>query len=276
VQPSLPFDASPAPGSDGPGGRRAAGRAQDLLEPTFVRHPRARRYVVRVLRDGSVRVTVPRWGSKREARAFAAEQSAWIERERARLARARAEGGATPAEIAALRARAAHELPPRLREIAAEHGLRVARISVRDQRWRWGSCSRGGHICLNWRLVAMPPEVRDYVIVPRADAPEADGSLAGVLGSRRRRVPRLSGGARLAPRPRGVAHERLKTRPKSSPKLGSPRVPPTEIGTTVRPSLRNNGSKGFSSHDFQPSVASDNLASITKSPLKSRTSDRSP
>jgi predicted metal-dependent hydrolase len=165
VQPSLPFDASPVPDPDGPG-HTGAGRAQDPLEPTFVRHPRARRYVVRVLRDGSVRVTVPRWGSKREARAFAVEQRAWIERERARLARGRADGGAAPAEIAALRVRAAHELPKRLREIAAEHGLRAAaRISVRDQRCRWGSCSHTGHICLNWRLVAMPAEVRDYVII---------------------------------------------------------------------------------------------------------------
>ena len=50
-------------------------------------------------------------------------------------------------------------------ELAARYGLAVSRISIRNQRWRWGSCSRSGHICLNWRLVEMPDEVRDYVLI---------------------------------------------------------------------------------------------------------------
>ena len=39
--------------------------------PVFVRQPRAKRYLLRVTPDGTVRVTIPRWGSKREAAAFA-------------------------------------------------------------------------------------------------------------------------------------------------------------------------------------------------------------
>ena len=57
------------------------------------------------------------------------------------------------------------ELPPRLLELAGELGLQVPKVSVRNQRWRWGSCSPKGHICLNWRLVTMPGWVRDYVLV---------------------------------------------------------------------------------------------------------------
>ncbi len=41
----------------------------------------------------------------------------------------------------------------------------MSRISIRNQRSRWGSCGREGHICLNWRLVLMPPFVRDYVLI---------------------------------------------------------------------------------------------------------------
>jgi predicted metal-dependent hydrolase len=63
------------------------------------------------------------------------------------------------------RARARRELPPRLLALAAERGLTVSKISVRNQKWRWGSCSRRGHICLNWRLVAAPAWVRDYVMI---------------------------------------------------------------------------------------------------------------
>ena len=43
----------------------------------FVRHPRARRYVIRVRADGSVRVTLPRWGSRRHAELFALQQRPW-------------------------------------------------------------------------------------------------------------------------------------------------------------------------------------------------------
>ena len=64
-----------------------------------------------------------------------------------------------------MRLRAAVELPPLLLRAAEDHGLAVTRISIRNQRSRWGSCGRDGHITLNWRLVLMPQEVRDYVIL---------------------------------------------------------------------------------------------------------------
>ncbi len=139
-----------------------------IPDPVFVRHPRARRYLIRVEDDGRVRVTVPRWGSKREAAAFAEREYAWIEKQRARLAgqRAALAREPMPKEIEReLRNRAKRELPGRLLELAARHALTVTRVSVRNQRWRWGSCSRNGHICLNWRLVQMPDAVRDYVMI---------------------------------------------------------------------------------------------------------------
>jgi predicted metal-dependent hydrolase len=127
----------------------------------FVRHRRARRYLLRVEHDGRVRVTIPRGGSKREADAFVQRHTEWVARQRERL---------TPSVFAAdervaLRQRARTELPARLREIAAQHALTVAAVSVRNQRTRWGSCGRDGKICLNWRLVLMPPAVRDYVLI---------------------------------------------------------------------------------------------------------------
>ena len=136
--------------------------------PVFVRHPRARRYVVSVRADGVVRVTLPRWGSLREARAFASQQQHWIERQRQRLEKERTAAVMNVVPEAIQReswARAKRELPPRLLGLAADLGLSVARVSVRNQKWRWGSCSRSGHICLNWRLVDMPDWVRDYVMV---------------------------------------------------------------------------------------------------------------
>jgi predicted metal-dependent hydrolase len=136
------------------------------IELYYVRHRRARRYVIRLDLDGRVRVTIPRGGSRREADAFAQRQTDWIKQRLDEQRRMRAERPALPAdEKRRLRALAKRVLPPRLFELAALHGLTVARISVRDQRSRWGSCGPDGHICLNWRLVLMPDAVRDYVLV---------------------------------------------------------------------------------------------------------------
>ena len=60
---------------------------------------------------------------------------------------------------------AARELPPRVLEFAALHQLPVRRVAVRNQRSRWGSCSRRGTISLNWRLIQAPPFVCDYLIL---------------------------------------------------------------------------------------------------------------
>jgi len=135
---------------------------EDTIAPLyFVRHRRARRYLLRVDHDGRLRVTIPRGGSRREADAFARRHVAWVLRQRARLPHSEF----SPDDRRALRAKARVELPGRLRAVAAEHGLAVNRITVRNQRTRWGSCGRDGHICLNWRLVVMPPWVRDYVLI---------------------------------------------------------------------------------------------------------------
>lgn len=63
-----------------------------------------------------------------------------------------------------LRNLAAHEFPARVFELAAPHQLPVKRVTVRNQRTRWGSCSRRGTISMNWRLIQAPPFVRDYLI----------------------------------------------------------------------------------------------------------------
>lgn len=44
-------------------------------------------------------------------------------------------------------------------------GPKPASVQIRNQRSRWGSCSRKGAINLNWRLVLLPPELLEYVVV---------------------------------------------------------------------------------------------------------------
>jgi hypothetical protein len=64
-----------------------------------------------------------------------------------------------------LRALAVVELAARVAELAAQHQFSVRRVTVRNQKSRWGSCSRRGTISLNWRLIQTPIQVRDYIIL---------------------------------------------------------------------------------------------------------------
>jgi predicted metal-dependent hydrolase len=172
----------------------------------FVRVRSARRYILRVRPDGTLRVTVPRGGSRREAQAFVEQNHRWVERERRRVREQHGprewqdgselmlRGEMMPVRLSEsdgvrvatygdrvtalrdgesvrsgierdLRDLAKRELEPRLRELARENGLDPGAVSIRNQRSRWGSCSREGHIALNFRLVQMPPEVRDYILL---------------------------------------------------------------------------------------------------------------
>jgi len=173
----------------------------------FVRNGRARRYILRVLPDASVRVTIPRRGSQREAEAFVRTRAEWIDERRRELETTRRatrwRAGqrvwwrgercvleVTPATAGTVTVRcgdlsatsvprddyrpllepvmrrwAADLLPARLRALASACGLVIARVSIRNQRSRWGSCSRDGNIALNWRLVQMPATVCDYVLL---------------------------------------------------------------------------------------------------------------
>lgn len=132
------------------------------VRTVYVRHRWARRYILRVLDDGTLRVTLPRWGSKREATAFVERSGDWIAKQVGKqLSRPQA---ALP-NAAHLRRTAAEQLPRELRALAVAHGIEVTRVSIRNQRTRWGACSSTGAITLNWRLVAVPEFVREYVMI---------------------------------------------------------------------------------------------------------------
>jgi predicted metal-dependent hydrolase len=202
VQLDLPFLSSP-------GLAQEELRAQPPQPPPvieFVRVRRARRYILRVRADGTLRVTVPRGGSRREAEQFVRKHQRWIRRERDRVRTEHAPRSWTdgseillrgrPVRIAVnrnadgllvtygdrrvairelsdlrpaverdLRVLAREEIVPRLLDLGAAHKLEPGAVSIRNQRSRWGSCARNGNIALNFRLVQMPPDVRDYVLL---------------------------------------------------------------------------------------------------------------
>jgi len=75
------------------------------------------------------------------------------------------EGDLRPGLEAQFARRAKIELPGRAWELAAITHSDMKHVSVRNQRSRWGSCSAGGTVSLNWRLIQTPDFVRDYIIL---------------------------------------------------------------------------------------------------------------
>ena len=131
----------------------------------LMRHRRARRYILRVLDDGTLRVTLPWRGSKREAMAFVEQHDGWIAKQRSWISLSRQSRETPTADRRDSLHRAKRELPAQLLALATVHGISVTRISIRNQRSRWGACSARGSITLNWRLVLVPDFVRDYVMI---------------------------------------------------------------------------------------------------------------
>ncbi len=64
-----------------------------------------------------------------------------------------------------LQDQARRALEARVAERAPAMGVRPARLQLRDQRSRWGSCSRRGTLSFNWRIIMAPPAVLDYLVV---------------------------------------------------------------------------------------------------------------
>lgn len=69
------------------------------------------------------------------------------------------------AHVEEMRARAKAELPPRLAALAAQHGFTYNKVFIKNNLSNWGSCSSLKNINLNLRLVALPAELADYVML---------------------------------------------------------------------------------------------------------------
>ena len=123
---------------------------------------------VQVKADGSVVVRAPKRMAKYKIEAFLKEKQDWIHTHREKAlaaAEQKAANRLTEAERKAAVKRAAQMLAEKTAHFAKEMGVTYGRITIREQKTRWGSCSSAGNLNYNWKLVLMPPGVLDYVVV---------------------------------------------------------------------------------------------------------------
>ncbi len=97
------------------------------------------------------------------AHAETARRGVWLDEE-ARIIHASGQADHVPRRVQDwLKRQARSDLSERVAYHAERLGVRAKRVSVRDMRSRWGSCSSTGALAFSWRLILAPPEILDYV-----------------------------------------------------------------------------------------------------------------
>lgn len=132
----------------------------------FVKSSRARYIRITVRPFTGVRVSLPRRVSYTAAQQFVYEKERWIRNQirKMRLVEQHAEDQEKKFRISDFTS-AEERIRERVRTIAEEFGFSFNRITIRQQKTRWGSCSARNNLSLNLRLVTLPDELMDYVIL---------------------------------------------------------------------------------------------------------------
>ncbi len=132
----------------------------------FERSKRARHVNISVKPFRGVRVAVPDRVSFNEAEAFVRTKIDWIKTQSEKMKQYEKEYNFTSGvndDIDKVKAKSM--LTGRLKYLAEKHGFTYNRVFIRNQRARWGSCSHKNNISLNMKIVKLPDELVDYIIL---------------------------------------------------------------------------------------------------------------
>lgn len=122
---------------------------------------------------GQVRARMPQGMPGRSVMDFIKERQDWIvqkwflteEKRRAMEQRPGPDYAGNPELEAAYRKKARQQLEARTAYFANLMEVTYNRIAIRAAKTRWGSCSAQGNLNFHWKLILMPSEVLDYVVV---------------------------------------------------------------------------------------------------------------
>jgi predicted metal-dependent hydrolase len=132
----------------------------------FSRSRRARRIIISVSHSKGVRVSVPSRTSFPKAFDFVEIKKRWIQKHLAIIAQNEKQKQAQGIPLQTInKDDAKKQVTGRLSYLAGEYGFTCNRVTARQQKTRWGSCSPKNNISLNIKLVLLPAEMLDYVIL---------------------------------------------------------------------------------------------------------------
>lgn len=119
--------------------------------------------------DGRIVVRAPLRASKASVVRFLEEHRDWIVNHYKKIREDMEQGGEinplSPEDIRKLADEAMKVIPQRVAYYAPLIGVTYKRITIRNQKTRWGSCSSKGNLNFNCLLMLTPPEVLDSVVV---------------------------------------------------------------------------------------------------------------
>jgi hypothetical protein len=140
----------------------------DGVAVLFKRSKRAKCINMSVSPFYGVRVAVPYSSSFEKAEAFVRTKEGWIKKhlEKMKWYKAKYNSNNDNADYDNIdKTEARRILVSRLRMLAKKRGFPYNRVSIRNQKTRWGSCSSRNNISLNMKLVKLPDELIDYVVL---------------------------------------------------------------------------------------------------------------
>lgn len=124
---------------------------------------------IEITKEAEVLVRAPYRVSDTEIQRFVNAKSEWIEKhiqmQRKRMETTQNTKQLTYEQIQELAEKALEVIPQRVAYYAKIMGVTYGRITIRNQKTRWGSCSSEGNLNFNCMLMLMPPEIQDYVVV---------------------------------------------------------------------------------------------------------------
>ena len=140
------------------------------MKVTVIRSNR-KTVAIQVNSDLSVTVRAPRSVSEKDIEEILKKKEAWISKHIEKIKETKERFEAEPTEkltrekVIALAEEALKVIPERVEYFAKVIGVTYGKITVRNQKTRWGSCSSKGNLNFNCLLMLAPPEVLDYVVV---------------------------------------------------------------------------------------------------------------
>jgi hypothetical protein len=132
----------------------------------FERSKRAKRINISVKPFQGIRVAVPHASSFKKAEEFVHTKTAWLKRQLEKIKRYEEKYNYNPTNAGYVdKLETKTTLVKRLKWLASKYGFSYNRVFIRNQKTRWGSCSTKNNISLNMKLVRLPDELVDYVIL---------------------------------------------------------------------------------------------------------------
>jgi len=139
---------------------------EDVGPVLFERSRRAKRISISVRPLKGIRVAIPYGTPFSKAQQFVKTNSTWIRKQIDKIRHIEEKCKTLPNHSAPVdTVRAQKKLLNRVNELAKAHNFVYNKVSIRNQKTRWGSCSAKNNISLNIKLIRLPGELIDYVIL---------------------------------------------------------------------------------------------------------------